>query len=122
MSDALGMVVVSIGILFNILGCIGLVRLPDVYNRLQAATKCVTLGTCLLLAGVMIMTDSIPCGLKCLVCLAVIVITSPTAAPALARGAHLHGIPLWEKSVGDAYADDGRPDAPSSHGAQEERP
>jgi multicomponent Na+:H+ antiporter subunit G len=110
MREGLGLLVAAIGIAFNVLGCIGLIRLPDVYNRLQAATKCVTLGTCLLLAGVMIMTGSAACGLKCLVCLVVIVITSPTAAHALARGAHLHGVPLWEKSVGDAYAEDGRPD------------
>ena len=64
MSDGLGMVVALIGIVFNLLGCIGLIRLPDVYNRLQAATKCVTLGTCLLLTGVVIMTESVPCGLK----------------------------------------------------------
>lgn len=111
MREALGMTVVLAGIVFNLLGCIGLVRLPDVYNRLQAATKCVTLGTCLLLAGVVMMTDAVPCGLKCLACIAVIVVTAPTAAHALARGAHLHGIALWEQSVGDAYADDGRPDA-----------
>lgn len=110
MNDGLGMGIIFVGMAFNVLGCIGLVRLPDVYNRLQAATKCVTLGTCLLLVGVMIMTDSVPCGLKCLACLIVIVITSPTAAHALARGAHVHGVALWEGSVGDAYAEDGRPD------------
>lgn len=120
MRDGLGMGIVFIGIAFNVLGCIGLVRLPDVYNRLQAATKCVTLGTCLLLAGVVIMTDSVPCGLKCLACLAVIVVTSPTAAHALARGAHRHGITLWEQSVGDAYADDGCPDIPSPPDPREE--
>jgi multicomponent Na+:H+ antiporter subunit G len=112
MRDAVGLSLAMIGILFNVLGCIGLIRLPDVYNRLQAATKCVTLGTCLLLVGVMIMTASVPCLLKCAVCLAVIVITSPTAAHALARGAHLHGVPLWEYSELDAYADDGQPDRP----------
>ncbi len=43
---------ISIGVLFNLFGCIGLIRLPDVYNRLQSATKCVTLGTCSILVGV----------------------------------------------------------------------
>jgi multicomponent Na+:H+ antiporter subunit G len=110
MLEGMGVVMALLGVGFNVLGCIGLVRLPDVYNRLQAATKCVTLGTCLVLVGVMLMTESVPCGFKCLVCLAVIAITAPTAAHALARGAHLHGIRLWEGSVGDAYAEDGRPD------------
>ena len=43
-----------IGVLFNLLGAFGLLRLPDIYNRLQAATKCVTLGTCMILLGVFI--------------------------------------------------------------------
>lgn len=46
--------VVGIGLAFDLFGCIGLVRLPDVYNRAQAATKCVTLGTCTILLGVAI--------------------------------------------------------------------
>ena len=48
----LSTILISIGVLFNLFGCIGLIRLPDVYNRLQSATKCVTLGTCSILAGV----------------------------------------------------------------------
>jgi len=49
MTDIIGYMLIIIGILFDIFGCIGLVRFPDVYNRLQASTKCVTLGTILLL-------------------------------------------------------------------------
>ena len=47
-------ILISIGVLFNIFGCIGLIRLPDMYNRLQAATKCVTLGCCSILLGVLV--------------------------------------------------------------------
>ena len=43
--------IIGIGLAFDLFGCIGLVRLPDVYNRAQAATKCVTLGTCMILVG-----------------------------------------------------------------------
>ena len=56
MTDIIGYILVIIGVLFNIFGCIGLVRFPDVYNRLQASTKCVTLGTVLLLIGVAIIS------------------------------------------------------------------
>ena len=37
-------ILIVIGVLFNLIGCIGLIRFPDVYNRLQSATKCGTLG------------------------------------------------------------------------------
>ncbi|MBU1694799.1 MAG: monovalent cation/H(+) antiporter subunit G, partial [Verrucomicrobia bacterium] len=83
-----------------------LIRLPDVYNRLQAATKCVTLGTCLILVGVMLITHSPAAAVKALICAVFIVITSPTGAHALARGSHVAGVKLWEKSVVDRYAED----------------
>ncbi|MFC1461836.1 monovalent cation/H(+) antiporter subunit G [Verrucomicrobiota bacterium] len=107
MSETIGMIIMAIGLAFNILGGIGLVRLPDVYNRLQAATKCVTLGTCLILVSVMILAHGHSALIfKCALCMVFILITSPTAAHALARGAYSSGVKLWEKSVVDRYADD----------------
>jgi len=106
MSNAIPLGIVTLGILFNLFGCIGLVRLPDVYNRLQAATKCVTLGTCLILLGIAFMVDSVPAAIKAAICIIFILITSPTAAHALARGSHTAGVKLWEKSVIDRYKED----------------
>ena len=109
MSDILGIVSVCIGLLFNLIGCIGLVRLPDIYNRLQAATKCVTLGTCMILIGAMFLYQCTPCVIKGLICMVFILITSPTAAHALARGAHAAGVKLWDKSIVDTYEEDKEP-------------
>ena len=109
MSDTIGVIFVIVGILFNIVGCIGLVRLPDVYNRLQAATKCVTLGTCCVVLGAVMIVGNAPSVMKGLVCVGFVLITSPTAAHALSRGAHASGVKLWEKSVVDQYAVVGEP-------------
>ena len=106
MSETVGIILFIIGVVFDLFGCIGLVRLPDVYNRLQAATKCVTLGTCFILLGVFFFSGFSAMGIKALLCAAFILITSPTAAHALARGAHISGVKLWEKSVKDKYAED----------------
>jgi multicomponent Na+:H+ antiporter subunit G len=106
MTEIIGYILVTIGILFNIFGCIGLVRFPDVYNRLQAATKCVTLGTFLLLVGVALASGSGPISAKAIVCGVFILITSPTAAHAIAKGSHAAGVKLWEKSVVDKYAEE----------------
>ena len=106
MSEILGGTIIAIGVLFDIFGCIGLVRLPDVYNRLQASTKCVTVGTCFILVGSLILLDSVPGTIKGIVCIAFILITSPTAAHALARAAHRSGIKQWEGSVVDQYEED----------------
>ncbi len=105
MSEVVGYILIGVGVLFNIFGCIGLVRFPDVYNRLQAATKCVTLGTVLLLIGV-----AVACGLgataaKAVICAVFVLVTSPTAAHAIAKGAYASGVKLWDKTVVDKYAE-----------------
>lgn len=103
MNENIGLVIIGVGILFDLLGCVGMVRFPDVYNRLQAGTKCVTLGVCLILLGTIVMTDTTPTRLKALLCIAFILITSPTAAHALARAARHSGIELWERSIVDQF-------------------
>jgi multicomponent Na+:H+ antiporter subunit G len=105
MSDIIGYILIIIGILFDIFGCIGLVRFPDVYNRLQASTKCVTLGTILLLLGVAIISGVGAASSKAIICAVFILITSPTAAHAIAKGAYSSGVELWENSVVDKYAE-----------------
>jgi multicomponent Na+:H+ antiporter subunit G len=106
MSDTLGLGFIIIGVLFNAFGCIGLLRLPDVYNRLQAATKCVTLGTCGIMFGIFLLKGFNAVGVKALIAIPLIFLTSPVAAHALARGAHLFGVKLWPKSVCDRYEED----------------
>ncbi len=106
MSNIIGLVFISMGLAFDVFGCLGLVRLPDVYNRLQAATKCVTFGTCSILFGTFLMVGFTAGGIKALLCIIFLLLTSPVAAHAIARGAHRAGIKLWEGSVVDRYAED----------------
>ena len=106
MSDIIGLVFIGIGLTFDVFGCLGLVRLPDVYNRLQAATKCVTLGTILLLVGTAMVIGSGAVAAKVILCAVFILITSPTAAHAIAKGAHSAGVSLTDKSIVDRYAEE----------------
>jgi len=106
MNEIIGIVFIVIGLVFDIFGCIGLMRLPDVYNRLQATTKCVTLGTCSILLGTLLFKGFGPTAVKSLLTIIFLLLTSPVAAHALARGAHKSGVKLWEKSVCDKYAED----------------
>jgi len=106
MTETLAYWLIGVGIAFDLFGCIGLVRLPDVYNRAQAATKCVTLGTCMVLLGVAfhaVGPADWPMAVKALICAGFILLTSPVAAHAVCRGAYLSGVPLWEGSVEDAF-------------------
>jgi multicomponent Na+:H+ antiporter subunit G len=106
MIDIFGQLLIAVGILFDIFGCVGLVRFPDVYNRLQASTKCVTLGTIMLLAGVALISGSGPISSKAIICAVFILITAPTAAHAIAKGSYASGVKLWEQSVVDKYGED----------------
>ena len=106
MIDIIGYILIAVGILFDIFGCIGLVRFPDVYNRLQASTKCVTLGTVFLLIGVALVSATGPISAKAIICAVFILITSPTAAHAIAKGAYASGVKLWENSVVDKYGEE----------------
>lgn len=101
-----GYIFILVGLAFDIFGCIGLLRLPDVYNRLQAVTKCVTLGTSSILFGVFVIKGFSATGIKALLCIFFLVLTSPVAAHALSRGAYKSGVKLWEKSVCDQYQKD----------------
>ena len=99
--------IIGAGLAFDLLGCIGLVRLPDVYNRAQAATKCVTLGTCMILLGTIglaLAGGNWAMGVKGLICGAFVLLTSPAGAHAICRGAYISGVPLWPGSVEDAFA------------------
>jgi len=106
MSSIIGLVFIGLGLAFDFFGALGLVRLPDVYNRLQAATKCVTLGTCSILFGTFLIVGPTAAGMKALLCMVFLLLTSPVAAHAIARGAHRAGVRLWEKSVVDKYLED----------------
>jgi multicomponent Na+:H+ antiporter subunit G len=106
MNNMVGFVFVGVGLFFDVLGCLGLVRLPDVYNRLQAATKCVTMGTCSILFGAFLIVGWTAAGIKLLLCVVFLLLTAPVAAHAISRGAHRAGVKLCEGSVVDAYARD----------------
>ncbi len=104
--EVLGMVFILLGITFDFFGVLGLLRLPDVYNRLQAATKCVTFGSAGILLGVFIKQGFNNFGFKVLLGIAFIFLTSPVAAHAISRAAHRAGIPLTKETVVDQYQED----------------
>jgi multicomponent Na+:H+ antiporter subunit G len=106
MTSVLGWVFLGTGVGFTLLGCLGLVRFPDLYNRMQAATKCVTLGTCGILFGVFLLSGFTALGVKALVCALFVLITVPVAAHALARGSLVFGVKLWKDTVKDEFTDD----------------
>lgn len=107
-------VFLGIGVFFNLLAGVGLLRFPDVYTRLHAGTKCTTFGSIFIIGSVILLGlkmwffDANPqvnspdvLALHAAIALVAILLTNPTGAHALARAAHKSGV----KPVG-AVVDD----------------
>jgi len=104
--ETIGMIFIYIGIAFDFFGVLGLLRLPDVYNRLQAATKCVTFGSAGILFGTFLIQGFTSFGFKALIGVVFIFLTSPVAAHAISRAAHRNKIALADETIVDEYEKD----------------
>jgi len=102
--DIIGSLVTLLGAIFVFLGSLGIVRMPDSYNRMQTGTKASTLGTMLTLLGLGIIAPSW-LG-KVFILIMFVMITNPVSSHTLARAAHFIGIKLTDKTVSDVLADD----------------
>lgn len=80
---------------------LGLLRMPDVFMRMHAATKGASLGVALLLLGAALVFGETAIVTKSLVTIVFIFLTAPVAGHLLGRAAYASRTPLWEGSVMD---------------------
>ena len=99
MEILIGKIIIGIGVVFLFLGSLGIFRLPDVYNRLQAGTKCTTFGALFTIVGVGIVEPTWL--LKTLIISLFILLTNPISNHALGRASRKIGVSLCDKSVVD---------------------
>ncbi|AHF80753.1 monovalent cation/H(+) antiporter subunit G [Thermococcus paralvinellae] len=93
----------AFGEVVMIFGALGIIRFPDVYTRLHAATKCDTGGAMTILLALALYTDaSIFIKLKLLVLAFLIALINPMISHAIAKGAYKYGIK--PEVVVDMYA------------------
>jgi multicomponent Na+:H+ antiporter subunit G len=99
--DIISYIFLAIGVFFNLLAGIGLLRFPDVYTRLHAGTKCTTFGSIFICGSVILLGLRTwyfgdPSGSTLVIhtfgALIAILITNPTGAHAIARAAHRSGV------------------------------
>ena len=83
----------TVGVLFLLVAAIGLIRLPDPLQRMHSATKAGTLGTALLLLGV-VASGRIAQAPTEILAILFLLLTLPIGAQLLARASYLSGTRL----------------------------
>lgn len=91
-SQIIGQIFILIGSIFLFLGALGLIRMPDVFNRLQAGTKATTLGALSLIIGVGIMENDFL--LKVIILALFILLTNPISSSTIARASYKLKVPM----------------------------
>ncbi|HID60891.1 MAG TPA: Na+/H+ antiporter subunit G [Hadesarchaea archaeon] len=108
MIEIIAYVLLGIGTACAIIGAIGILRFPDVYNRIHANTVVVVGGAIFLVLGAGILGGISAFTVKAVVIALFLFLTSPVSSHAIARAAHKSGIKLWPKSVADKLEEEKR--------------
>ncbi|HDR90911.1 MAG TPA: monovalent cation/H(+) antiporter subunit G, partial [candidate division Zixibacteria bacterium] len=87
-----GAVLCLVGSILFFIAALGIIRMPDLYNRMQSGSKCTALGSFLFIMGIGISEPEF-IG-KTILLILFIVFTNPISFHSLARAAHYIGIPL----------------------------
>ncbi len=84
-------ILLSLGGLFVFIGGVGALRMPDLYTRMHAASLTDTMGSVLIIVGVMLQAGASFAAVKLFAILIFLLFTGPTATNALASAAILSG-------------------------------
>jgi multicomponent Na+:H+ antiporter subunit G len=93
--DIVAGVMILVGAFFVLVAAVGILRMPDVYVRMHAATKAGTLGSGLLLLAVAVQAEASDVMLRAVAAVLFLIVTTPVAAHLLGRAAYISGVPLW---------------------------
>lgn len=90
-----------VGAGFLLLAAIGILRMPDLFTRMQTASKASTLGiSCILIAVAFFMQD-LAVTIRAALTILFFFLTAPVAAHMIGRAAYFVGVPLWRGTIID---------------------
>ncbi len=103
MAELIVIVLLWIGSVFMFISAVGIVRMPDLFTRMHAATKLSTIGIASLIGAVAIWFPQLEVSVPAMLIVVFYFITSPVAAHMIGRASYYRGVPLWEKTVCDEW-------------------
>ena len=103
--EAATVILMVVGAVLMLLAALGMVRMPDLYSRMQSATKASTLGVgCTMLAVAVDFAD-LAITTRVLLIVAFVFLTAPISAHMIGRAAYYVGVPLWKGTAFDELRD-----------------
>lgn len=84
---------------FGVLAAIGVIRMPDLYTRMQSATKAGTLGVACVVLAAAIYFGTAATAAKAVIVVLFLFATAPIASHLIARAAYNSGVPLWQQTT-----------------------
>lgn len=107
MSDILNIIsglFMVIGALLSLIAAFGVLRLPDLYTRMHAASKAGTLGAGLLLLAIALASFDVGVVTRSIAGVLFLILTAPVSAHLLARSAYFSGLAPWSGTKIDDLA------------------
>ena len=98
-------ILILVGSFFALVAAVGLVRFPDVYSRMHAASKAGSVGSGLMMIALAVIADDLPTTLRAIAGVVFLLLTAPIAAHLLARASYKAGYKLWSGTVIDEMKD-----------------
>ena len=95
----IGCALISLGLLFVLIGTLGILRFRDIYSRLQASGVSDNAGVGFILLALMVEHGFDRSGLLLLVLLVLILLTNPIVTHSIAKSAFMQRYPNSENSL-----------------------
>lgn|GEM_PF-1223097 len=106
MRTAIVIVLACVGLGFSLSGAVGILRMPDLYSRIQCSSKTITMGALPVLIALVVGEGLISSYTsRALLTGFLLLLLNPASSHALARAAYKAGVPMWSGAVRDEAAE-----------------
>jgi multicomponent Na+:H+ antiporter subunit G len=103
---AIVIILACAGLGFSLSGAVGILRMPDLYCRIQCSSKTITMGALPVLVALIVGEGFLSSYTsRALLTGFLLLLLNPASSHALARAAYKVGVPMWDGAVRDEAAE-----------------